>query len=149
MAHLRATPLTPILVALVALVVLGVLRVVLPMPLPAAANERSLADCLMLADTPSSDIASLERCHALVPDDVELTADLAAAYASAGRADDAIGAYGRVLDLDPFYADARERLARLLIAKGDKAAARAQIDAALRVQPNRSALVALAREAAQ
>ena len=72
--------------------VLGVLWLVLPMPLPAAGAERSFSDCLTMADTPSTDIPSLQRCHDLVPDDVELAVDLGRAYEIAGRKHDAIAA---------------------------------------------------------
>jgi tetratricopeptide (TPR) repeat protein len=116
------------------------LWMVLPIRLPAAAAETSIAACLTMADAASSDLAALERCHALVPDDVELSADLAAAYETAKRPADAIAVYKQILTLDPLYADVRLRLATLLRSAGDEAGARVEIDRALVVQPNRRAL---------
>ncbi len=146
MGALRASQLTTILAAAA---VLGALWIVLPVRLPAASTEPSIADCLTLADAPSRALPALERCHALLPQDVELTADLADTYASLQRPDDAISAYQEIIALDPLYADVRLRLARLLRARGDESAARAQIDAALGVQINRGALLEfLARPAA-
>ena len=143
MGPLRASQLTTIVAAAA---VLGVLWIVLPIRLATTAAEPSIADCLTLADTPSLDLAALERCHAIVPNDVELTADLASAYESARRPDDAIAAYQHILELDPLYADVRLRLARLLRGRGDEAAAKTQIDAALNVQPNRKALIDFAAD---
>lgn len=136
MGHLRASQLTP---ALAAFAVLGVLSLALPMRLPDGGSDRSIADCLTLADSPSHDLAALERCHQLVPTDVELAADLAAEYAKT-RPDAAIEIYKKILELDPLYAEVRLRLARLLRDNGDDAGARSQVDAALRIQPNRRAL---------
>jgi tetratricopeptide (TPR) repeat protein len=119
---------------------LGALWVVLPLRLPAAAAQSSIAECVTMADAPSTDLALLEKCHGLVPNDVELAADLAAAYDTAHRPADAIKIYQQILALDPLYADVRLRLAKLLRASGDDAGAKAQIDQALTVQPNRRAL---------
>ena len=127
---------TPVLAAGAAL---GVLWLALPIGLPATGSEPSTADCLTLADAPSDKLQTLERCHHLVPNDVELAADLAALYEQ-GRPGDAIALYKQILERDPSYADVRLRLARLLRDHGDPAAAQAQIDAALAVQPNRRAL---------
>jgi len=121
--------------------VLGTLWIVLPLRLPAAPAEQSFAGCLTMADSPSSDLPALERCHALVPNDVELSADLAAAYETAQRPADALAIYQQILKLDPLDADIRLRLARLLRAGGDQAGAKSQIDQALLVQPNRQALI--------
>ena len=138
MGPLRASQLTTILSAAA---VLSALWIVLPVRLATVSAEPSIADCLTLADTPSRDLSALERCHTLVPNDVELTADLASAYEIAQRPDNAIVAYQQIIALDPLYADVRLRLARLLRARGDEAAAQSQIAAALIVQPNRKALV--------
>jgi tetratricopeptide (TPR) repeat protein len=128
--------LTPVLAAGAAL---GVLWLALPIGLAETGNEPSTADCITLADAPSDNLQTLERCHQIVPNDVELAADLAALYEK-GRPADAIALYQQILERDPWYADVRLRLARLLRDHGDPAAAQAQIDAALAVQPNRRAL---------
>lgn len=138
MGRLRESRFAPVLAALA---MLGVLWMVLPVRLPQSAGEPSIADCLTLADTQSHDIAALERCHPIVPGDVELSADLAAAYEAARRTDDAIALYQQIVDRDPLYADVRVRLAHLLRAQGDAAGARSQIDAALLIQPNRRELI--------
>ena len=126
---------------LAAAMVLAALWVALPIRMPTAAAQPSTAECLTLADAPSTDLAVLERCRPIVPTDVELAADLAAAYEAAHRSADAIATYQQILALDPSYADVRLRLARLLRAQGDEAGARSQIEAALRIQPNRKALI--------
>jgi tetratricopeptide (TPR) repeat protein len=138
MELLRASQLTTILAAAAAL---GALWISLPVRLATTSADSSIADCLTLANTPSTDLSALERCHTLVPRDVELTADLAAAYATAQRRDEAIKAYREIIAIDPLYADVRLRLARLLRESGDEAAAQSEIDAALSVQPNRKALI--------
>lgn len=129
------------LTILAAACALGALWVALPVRMPAAPAETSIAGCLTMADTPSTDLAALEQCHALVPNDVELSADLGAAYETAQRPADATALYRSILTLDPLYADIRLRLAKLLRASGDEAGAAAQIEQALRVQPNRRALI--------
>ena len=146
MGRLRASQSAPVLAALA---VLGVLWIVLPVRLPETGSEPSLADCLTMADSRSQDLAALERCHAIVPADVELSADLGSAYEAARRQDDAIAIYRQVIDLDPLYGDLRLRLAQLLRDRGDTAGARAQIDAALKVQPNRRALTGFQSGAGQ
>ena len=115
------------------------LWLLLPVRLPEAGDQPSIADCLTLADSPSRDLQTLERCHAIVPADLELAADLGAAYDAAQRPDEAIRAYQRILDSDPYYAEVRRKLARLLQDRGDAAGAQAQIEAASRIQPNRQA----------
>lgn len=129
------------LTILAAACALGALWVVLSVRMPAAPAETSIAGCLTMADTPSTDLAALEKCHALVPNDVELSADLGAAYEAANRPAEASALYQQILTLDPLYADIRLRLAKLLRAGGDEAGARAQVNQALRVQPNRQALI--------
>jgi len=138
MGPLRAAELTSVLAAAA---VLGALWMALPVRLPAGGAGPSSADCLTIADQQTHDLAALERCRAIVPNDVELGADLGMAYEAAGRAGDAAAIYQQILTVDPRYADVRLRLAALLRDRGDHARARAQIDEALRVQPNRKALV--------
>jgi tetratricopeptide (TPR) repeat protein len=122
--------------------VLAVLIVALPIRLSRAANEPSAESCLRLADHPPAEgrdaLSELERCRAVVPLDVELLADLAAAYQSAGRPLDAETTYQDVLALDPNYADVRVRLAALLLRRGAAREARDHAEQALRIQPNRT-----------
>jgi len=123
----------------------------LPIHVGHSSRGPSLGECLTLADRPPEGpaaIPALERCLALVPNDTEILADLAAQYEAAGRLDDAERACRQGLDIDPQYADLRLRLGRLLLRRGARDEARQQADAALLVQPNRTALVELRREAA-
>jgi tetratricopeptide (TPR) repeat protein len=145
MGRLRAS-LTPVLAALA---VLAMLWVVLPLPAPTAGGQASLAGCATMANQQSSDVAGLERCHALIPTDIELSADLAAAYTANARPDDAIALYQEILTLDPSYAEVHVRLARLLQSKGDRAAALDHVDQALRIQPNRKLLIDFRSELAR
>jgi len=114
----------------------------LPIRLHRAANEASAETCLRLADHPPAEgddaISELERCSAVVPLDVELLADLGAAYEGAGRPLDAEKTYQNVLALDPSYADVHVRLATLLLGRGAAADAREHAEQALRIQPNRT-----------
>jgi tetratricopeptide (TPR) repeat protein len=122
--------------------VLAVLIVALPIRLHRAANEASAETCLRLADHPPGEgreaMNELERCSAVVPMDVELLADLGAAYESAGRPLDAEKTYQNILALDPNYADVHVRLATLLIGRGAVGEARDHAEQALRIQPNRT-----------
>lgn len=125
--------------------VIGVLWFLLPVALPTASHESSSDTCLSMADHPPSaagpDVLNrLEGCSALVPDDVELLADLADRHVSEGHVDTAETVYRRALAIDPDYADLRLRLAQLLLRRGAAAEAREQAALALRVQPNRRAL---------
>ena len=116
----------------------------LPRPSPRPALDVSAESCLTLSDTPPgpgpSVMAALERCHALLPADVELMGDLGAAYESAGLRDRAEAIYARALAADPGYAELRLRLGRLLLGRGARAEARRQAEAALLTQPNRKAI---------
>lgn len=133
--------------------VLAVLVVALPIRLSRAANEASAETCLRLADRPPAEgndaINELERCSVVVPLDVELLADLGAAYESAGRPHDAEKTYQNVLTLDPDYADVRVRLATLLLGRGDAPEARYHAEQALRMQPNRTRVRQLLDEIAR
>jgi len=106
-----------------------------------------------MADRPpeagATAIAQLERCATAVPNDVELIADLARGYESAGRTTDAEAAYQRALAIDPEYADVHARLAALLLARGEFAQAKAHAEAALRLQPNRRSILDLLARASQ
>jgi len=121
----------------------------LPVQLDRAASGPSGDECLRLADRPPAGdgaLSALERCTVLVPDDVQLLADLGEAYEAGGRAGEAEAAYRRALERDPDYADLHARLARLLLRRNAAADARAHLDAALALQPNRRALIDLRGE---
>jgi len=127
--------------------VLAAFGVVLPIRVRHAADDSLIERCARLADTPpvhSHDtLAELERCRAVVPDDLELLADLGAAYALAGRRADAEQAYHQVLAVDPDHGDVRVRLATLMLERGAVGDARAQAREALRIQPNREPVLRL------
>jgi len=94
------------------------------------------------------DAASLERCVALDPGDVGALNALGAAYETAGREDRAEDAYRRALAIDPRDGDVHVRLGRLLLARGDRAAAKTEGEAALHWQPGARAATALVAAAA-
>jgi tetratricopeptide (TPR) repeat protein len=133
--------------------VLAVLIIALPIRLHRAGNEASAETCLRLADHPPAEghdaIGELERCSAVVPLDVELLADLGAAYEGAGRPLDAEKTYQNVLALDPSYADVHVRLATLLLGRGAAGDARDHAEQALRIQPNRARVRQLIDEIAR
>lgn len=129
---------------------LGLLWMVLPIGLPKPGQSTTL--CVTLPDEPpdpkGADLtAVLERCVAVNPGDVELMADLGSQYESVGRFSNAEAVYRRALSVDPGYADLRLRLGRLLLQRGDRLAARREAEEALKVQPNRQALLDLERQA--
>jgi tetratricopeptide (TPR) repeat protein len=123
----------------------------LPVSLSRGVNAASDEECLTLADAPPAPrpdlVATLERCSALYPADVELLADLGAQYEAGGRRPEAEAVYRRALAVDPAYAELRLRLGRLLLARGAAALARREAQAALDVQPNRQAALDLLRDA--
>lgn len=134
---------------LAAIAVVSLLIAVLPASMAKPASGVSQQECLTLGDRPvtqGATVALLEECSALYPDDVELLERLAVAYQTADS-DRAIRIYTRALELDPSFADLRLRLGRLLLRQGDPAGTLQQVDAALRVQPNRQALLSLRNEA--
>lgn len=136
-----------------AAIVVALFIAVLPIRLHRGANEPSAETCLRLADRPPAEgrdaMNELERCSAVVPLDVELLADLGAAYESAGRPNDAEKTYQNVLALDPDYADVRVRLAALLLARGAAPEARDHAEQALRILPNRTRVRQLLEEIAR
>ena len=119
----------------------------LPVALPLPTSGASTETCLTLADAPPAAgpdaISRLEQCTAISPRDVELLADLGAAYEAVHAPERAEMMYRRALTIDPDDADVRLRLARLALARGDGSEARREAEAALRVQPNRRALLDL------
>lgn len=129
---------------------LVVLALAVPVQLPSSGGGSSSEECLTLADRPvttADAIPQLEQCATIVPDDVELLADLGAAYDSAGRSGDAERIYGQLLTIDDEYADIHVRLARLLLQRRDTVAARRHLERALEIQPNRQSIVALIEQA--
>ena len=136
--------------ALSAVALLGVMWMGLPLGLPAPASGPASVQCLTLLDAPPDPgrddlIPVLEQCSALNPTDVELMADLGSSYEAHHRLSDAEALYRRLLLVDPGYADTRMKLAKILLARGDAPGARREAEAALRVQPNRAAIVEFLR----
>jgi tetratricopeptide (TPR) repeat protein len=128
--------------------VLATLDFALPIRVRNSADAPLIEHCAQLADRasgPGEDtLLDLERCSGVVPDDVELMADLGNAYEIARRDRDAERAYRSVLALDPDHADVHVRLAKLILRQGGAAAeAREHAEQALRIQPNRKAVQAL------
>ena len=128
-------------------VILGLFLLALPVSIPTGASRVSDLECLTLPDSPPVarlDLTGiLERCTAVYPRDVELLADLGAQYERTGQTNQAETIYGKALLIDPEYAELRLRLGRLLLQRGARAEARDQAARALRVQPNRQALLDL------
>lgn len=135
---------------LLPLLVLALFGAVLPAALPGASGAND-EQCVTLADAPShrplDTLPLLERCSRLYADDAELAGDLAAAYEAAGDAARAEATYRRALTIDPGYAELRLRLGHLLLKKGMALDAAHQAELALRIQPNRRALVDLLQSA--
>jgi len=101
-----------------------------------------LVDCDRL---PSGDLATLERCVAMRPSDLDLLTDAGAAYEHAERWDRAEDAYRRAMAIDPQDGDVRVRLGEVLLRRGDVDGARLQAAAAVAVQPGRMAALDLMR----
>jgi Flp pilus assembly protein TadD len=95
----------------------------------------------------AADVPALERCLDAQPDDVEAMLDLGGAYELAGRADEAERLYRRALTVDARDGDVHLRLARLLLARGDRTGARREGEAALAMQPGSPDAMALAATA--
>ena len=111
----------------------------------ATADSAAVPPCEDAA--PQRDAAALERCLALDPGDVGLLTDLGAAYESES-ADRAEQIYRRALALDPRNGEVHVRLGRLLLARGNRAGAKAEGEAALRWQPGAAPARALIAAAA-
>ena len=97
-----------------------------------AAPDEASAHC---AGPHASDVATLEQCLALDPQNVELMTDLGDQFVALHAADRAEEWYRRALAVDPHDGDVRLRLGELLLARGDAAAAIKEAQAALAVQP--------------
>ena len=89
------------------------------------------------------DVAGLERCLELRPDDIETMIELGDVYGQAGRWDGAEAMYRRALAVDPEDGDIRVRLGDILLRNGDAAGARREAAAALAVQPGRAHVLEL------
>jgi cytochrome c-type biogenesis protein CcmH/NrfG len=131
---------------------LALLWIALPVQLPNPSTGPAEEQCLTLPDTPPDPtrtdlIAVLEHCSARHPTDVELMADLGRLYEWSDRSTDAEAQYRRALSIDPGYGDLRLRLGRLLLKRGDAAAARREAASALTVQTNRRAILELLQDA--
>lgn len=136
--------------ALAVAVVLAMLSIGLPVRLPQSSTSASIGNCLTIADAAPAGRgigAALERCTALLPNDPELMADLGSEYEAAGQPELAEKIYQRAVSLDSDYADLRLRLARLMLRRGAADEARQQAESALRIQPNRKALLDVLQEA--
>lgn len=134
--------------AAAATAILAVMVLALPVQLDRASDGSSGDDCLTLADRPlppnsAALVPTFERCRTVAAGDAVLLADLGAAYAAAGRANDAERAYRDAIAADPDYANAHVSLAAALADRGERAEARVHAEAALRLQPNRAAIVQL------
>jgi tetratricopeptide (TPR) repeat protein len=132
---------------------LCVLWIGLPIRLVRLSSAPSGAECLTLSDTSPAGragiVPALKRCTSLFPSDTELMADLGAEYEAAGSLELAEDIYQKAISIDPGYADLRLRLGRLMLRRGAAGDAQEQAEAALRVQPNRKAVLDLLEEAAR
>jgi len=111
--------------------------------------ETAAAASALCDDTPTHDVAVLERCVALEPLSVQLLTDLGDAYAQADVLDRAEAAYRRALDLDARDGDVHLRLADVLLRRGDADGARMEAESALRWQPGSEPAVQLRARAAE
>jgi cytochrome c-type biogenesis protein CcmH/NrfG len=136
-------PARPASPALPALFLLLVFAVVVPRLGQRTGPAEDALDCSHVAD----DAAALERCVELRPGDVELMANLGAAYERASQSNQAEDVYRRALTFDPEDGDMRVRLAELLLRKGDAEGARREGTAALAVQPGREPALDVIRRA--
>lgn len=140
--HPASTP-SPARPALLApLLTLTLFAALGPVSLAPYASAAPQQDCLTLSERDDVERSALEECIALHPDDVGVLAELARRDESidGGRAE---ALYRRALARDPAYADLRLALGRLLLRKGAAAEARTEAERALRIQPNRRALLDL------
>jgi tetratricopeptide (TPR) repeat protein len=124
--------------------VLVLLASIAPVGLARGGSGASNDECLAIGERSAAhasprSVALLEQCHQILPDDVEILAELGAAYEAIDPAR-AERAYERALTLDSRYADIRLQLARLMLRRGATADAARHAEIALQIQPNRQAL---------
>ena len=105
--------------ALVLLVLFGVVALRRPTSMP---DDRSGVERCEVAR--SSEIGVLEQCLALQPDNIEVMLDLGEAYERGARLADSEAVYRRALTVDARDAELHQRLAGVLLLRGDRAAAR-------------------------
>ena len=96
-----------------------------------------LADALLRAGQPARALPYFDRVANGGPRTADPLIGLAAAYASLGRLDDAGRALQRALEIDPSSGQAHYNLGEIARANGDRAAARAAYEAALRDEVTR------------
>ena len=104
----------------------------------------AIAEC---EATPAGDVARLEQCLSDDPHNVELMTDLGGAYEVSGAVGRAEDIYRRALAIEPHDGDLHVRLGELLLTRGDRSAARAEGDVALRWQPGNARAARLAAAA--
>jgi cytochrome c-type biogenesis protein CcmH/NrfG len=104
-------------------------------------HPESAAECVTASTT---DIAVLERCLTVQPDDIELMIDLAHRYSSSGRWTDAVRVYRRAQTVDPDDGDVHVLLGQALLKLDDVEGARREGEAAVAVQPGNPAALHLA-----
>lgn len=102
---------------------------------------------LQCARPHASDIATLEQCLALDPQNVELMTDLGDQYVAQHAVDRAEEWYRRALAVDSRDGDVHLRLGELLLSRGDLAAALKEAEAALALQPGSLTAVNLIQRA--
>jgi Flp pilus assembly protein TadD len=84
---------------------------------------------------PPREIAGLDRCLALNPGDIELMLDLGSRLEMGHELGRVEQLYRQALSVDPKDADVHARLARVLLERGDRAAAAREAREALAFQP--------------
>jgi tetratricopeptide (TPR) repeat protein len=94
---------------------------------------------------PGREMATIERCLALNPRDIELMLDLGSLYEAAGRFDRAEELYRRGLSVDSRDGDLHIRLGEALFQRGDVSGANNEVGLALMLQPHSSRALALRR----
>lgn len=113
-----------------------------------ASNSAPAASAGVSCDRPNADLTMLERCAAADPANIERLADLAQAFATAGRRELAERAYRRALTLDPRNGDLHAQLGELLAEHGDLDGARREAELALRWHPGSTRAIDLAARSA-
>jgi predicted TPR repeat methyltransferase len=98
-----------------------------------------------LAASSRPDVATLERCLELEPDDVELMLELGRVHEQAQQWERAEALYRRALEVDPEDGDAHLRLGEVLLKRGDAMGAAREGAAALKTQPGSRAAQELIR----
>jgi Flp pilus assembly protein TadD len=131
---------------------LALFAIVLPMRATIVGRRSATPECLAL--TPGSvppdaaeSRAVYERCLLQDPQNVELIGLLGRQRELAHDPGGAEALYRQALAIDPGYADLRQRLAVLLLRRGDAAGARREATTALESRPNSRALLDLVERA--